>query len=127
MTLDSKIPSGPLAEKWTRHRFDMKLVNPANKRKYTVIVVGSGASGAHFALTALRKGRRVLMLDVGHTGLGEVNPGDTLEINISFDVTDNGGTFSYGIGNTPHVVPEPASISLLGLGGALLIRRKRRA
>jgi choline dehydrogenase-like flavoprotein len=43
-----------------------------------VVVVGSGASGAHFALTALQKGRRVLMLDVGHTGGAGVNPGDTL-------------------------------------------------
>ena len=40
--LDSKIPSGPLAEKWRKHKMDMKLVNPANKRKYEVIVVGAG-------------------------------------------------------------------------------------
>ncbi|MDZ4858066.1 MAG: fumarate reductase/succinate dehydrogenase flavoprotein subunit [Candidatus Hydrogenedentes bacterium] len=46
MSLDSKIPSGPIAEKWTRHKFEMKLVNPANKRKYTVIVVGTGLAGA---------------------------------------------------------------------------------
>jgi choline dehydrogenase-like flavoprotein len=44
----------------------------------TVVVVGSGASGVHFALTALRKGRRVLMLDVGHTGRDAVRPGDSL-------------------------------------------------
>lgn len=44
----------------------------------TIVVVGSGASGAHFALTALRKGRRVLMLDVGHTGQEAVRPADTL-------------------------------------------------
>src|SRR6058998_2372659 len=44
--LDSRIPSGPLAQKWDRHRFEMKLVNPANKRKFTVIVVGSGLAGA---------------------------------------------------------------------------------
>src|SRR5947209_8891430 len=46
MPLDSNIPSGPLAAKWDRHRFEMKLVNPANKRKYSVIVVGSGLAGA---------------------------------------------------------------------------------
>lgn len=46
MSLDSKIPSGPMAQKWTKHRFDMKLVNPANKRKYKIIVVGSGLAGA---------------------------------------------------------------------------------
>lgn len=46
MTLDSKIPAGPVAEKWARHKFNMKLVNPANKRKYKVIVVGTGLAGA---------------------------------------------------------------------------------
>jgi len=47
--LDAQIPSGPIADKWTRHRFEMKLVNPANRRKYTVIVVGSGLAGASAA------------------------------------------------------------------------------
>ena len=42
MQLDAKIPSGPLRDKWDRHRFELKLVNPANKRKFDVIVVGSG-------------------------------------------------------------------------------------
>jgi len=45
MKLDSKIPEGPLKDKWTNHRFNMKLVNPANKRKFRVIVVGSGLAG----------------------------------------------------------------------------------
>ena len=49
MTLDAKIPSGPLADKWDRHKFDIKLVNPANKRKFTIIVVGSGLAGASAA------------------------------------------------------------------------------
>ncbi len=49
MKLDAKIPSGPLAQKWDRHRFEMKLVNPANKRKFDVIVVGSGLAGASAA------------------------------------------------------------------------------
>jgi succinate dehydrogenase / fumarate reductase flavoprotein subunit len=49
MTLDSKVPSGALAEKWDRHRFESKLVNPANRRKYTVIVVGTGLAGASAA------------------------------------------------------------------------------
>jgi len=49
MELNSKIPSGPLAEKWDRHRFEMKLVNPANKRKYSVIMVGSGLAGGSAA------------------------------------------------------------------------------
>lgn len=45
MPLDSKIPEGPLAEKWTKHKFNLKLVNPANKRKYDIIVVGTGLAG----------------------------------------------------------------------------------
>jgi len=45
MELKANIPSGPIAQKWSKHRFDMKLVNPANKRKYSVIVVGSGLAG----------------------------------------------------------------------------------
>ena len=49
MKLDSKIPEGPLAEKWTKHKFNLKLVNPANKRKYDVIVVGTGLAGASAA------------------------------------------------------------------------------
>src|SRR5690348_6744311 len=46
LELNSRIPGGPLPEKWDRHRFEMKLVNPANKRKYNIIVVGSGLAGA---------------------------------------------------------------------------------
>ena len=49
MQLDSKIPSGPIDQKWSRSKFDMKLVNPANKRKYNVIVVGSGLAGGSAA------------------------------------------------------------------------------
>ncbi len=45
MELKANIPSGPIAQKWSKHKFDMKLVNPANKRKYSVIVVGSGLAG----------------------------------------------------------------------------------
>src|SRR6201997_5458572 len=51
MKLESKIPEGPLAEKWTKHKFNLKLVNPANKRKYDVIVVGTGLAGASAAAT----------------------------------------------------------------------------
>ncbi len=43
--LDAKIPSGPIEKKWEKHRFEMKLVNPANRRKYTVLVVGTGLAG----------------------------------------------------------------------------------
>ena len=49
MKLDSKIPSGPLAQKWDKHKFDMKVVNPKNKRKFNIIVVGTGLGGASAA------------------------------------------------------------------------------
>ena len=48
-TLDSKIPAGPIQEKWTNHKFNIKLVNPSNKRKYDIIVVGTGLAGASAA------------------------------------------------------------------------------
>ncbi len=51
MNLDSQIPEGPLSEKWDNHRFSSKLVNPANKRKYRIIVVGSGLAGGSAAAT----------------------------------------------------------------------------
>ncbi len=51
MTLDSKSPSGPIEKAWEKTRFDLKLVNPANKRKHTLIVVGSGLAGASAAAT----------------------------------------------------------------------------
>jgi succinate dehydrogenase / fumarate reductase flavoprotein subunit len=59
MKLDARIPSGPLAQKWDRHRFELKLVNPANKRKYDVIVVGSGLAGASAAATLAELGYKV--------------------------------------------------------------------
>src|SRR5829696_8797888 len=57
--LNSRIPAGPLAEKWEKHKFDMKLVNPANKRKYKVIVVGSGLAGGAAAATLSELGYNV--------------------------------------------------------------------
>jgi succinate dehydrogenase / fumarate reductase flavoprotein subunit len=59
MKLDAKVPSGPIEKKWEKHRFDMKLVNPANKRKYTVIMVGSGLAGAGGAASMAELGYRV--------------------------------------------------------------------
>ncbi|HZT31330.1 MAG TPA: fumarate reductase/succinate dehydrogenase flavoprotein subunit [Bryobacteraceae bacterium] len=51
MELSAKVPSGPIENRWDKHRFEMKLVNPANKRKYNVIVVGSGLAGGSAAAT----------------------------------------------------------------------------
>src|SRR5881397_2426073 len=59
MNLDARIPTGPLAQKWDRHRFDLKLVNPANKRKFDVIVVGTGLAGASAAATLAELGYTV--------------------------------------------------------------------
>ena len=60
MKLDARIPIGPLAEKWDRGRAEMKLVNPANRRKYTVIVVGTGLAGASAAAALGEQGYQVL-------------------------------------------------------------------
>ena len=57
--LNARIPDGPLAQKWDTHRFEMKLVNPANKRKYDVLVVGSGLAGASAAATLAELGYNV--------------------------------------------------------------------
>jgi succinate dehydrogenase / fumarate reductase flavoprotein subunit len=59
MSLDAKIPEGPLAEKWSKHKFNLKLVNPANKRKYDIIVVGTGLAGASAAATLAELGYNV--------------------------------------------------------------------
>src|SRR5476649_2453787 len=58
-TLDSKVPSGPLADKWRKHKADIKLVNPANKRKYEIIVVGAGLAGSSAASTLAELGYKV--------------------------------------------------------------------
>jgi len=56
MSLDAKIPGGPLADKWDRHKFELKLVNPANKRKYNIIVVGTGLAGGSAAASLAELG-----------------------------------------------------------------------
>ena len=70
MALNSNVPSGPLAQKWDRHKFDLKLVNPANKRKFDVIVVGTGLAGAaadhvHPVAYALMKHTKSLPVSAG--------------------------------------------------------------
>ena len=59
MSLDARIPAGPLGQKWQRHRNEIKLVNPANKRKYEVIVVGTGLAGGSAAATLAELGYNV--------------------------------------------------------------------
>src|SRR5687767_13712559 len=59
MNLDARIPAGPIEKKWDSHRFNMKLVNPANKRKFKIIVVGSGLGGASAAATLSELGYNV--------------------------------------------------------------------
>jgi succinate dehydrogenase / fumarate reductase flavoprotein subunit len=60
MELNSRIPSGPIENRWDKHRFEMNLVNPANKRKYTIIVVGTGLAGGAAAATLGELGYNVL-------------------------------------------------------------------
>ncbi len=59
MTLDAKIPAGPIQEKWDRHRFGVKLVNPANKRRFKILVVGTGLAGASAAASLAELGYQV--------------------------------------------------------------------
>jgi succinate dehydrogenase / fumarate reductase flavoprotein subunit len=59
MILDGKVPKGPIASKWDHHKFDLKLVNPANKRKFEVLVVGSGLAGASAAASLAELGYKV--------------------------------------------------------------------
>ena len=59
MNLDSKIPQGPVSEKWNSHKFSNKLVNPANRRKYHVIIVGTGLAGGSAAATLAEQGYNV--------------------------------------------------------------------
>ncbi len=62
MTLNSKIPEGPIQQKWDNHRFNLKLVNPANKRKYHIIVVGTGLAGSSAAASLAELGYNVTAL-----------------------------------------------------------------
>jgi len=59
MPLDAKIPGGPITEKWDRHLFELKLVNPANKRRYDIIVVGTGLAGGSASATLAELGYNV--------------------------------------------------------------------
>ena len=60
MKLDSKVPTGPIEDQWDKHRFELKLVNPANKRKHKVLVVGTGLAGASAAASLAELGYNVV-------------------------------------------------------------------
>ncbi|MCI0701142.1 MAG: hypothetical protein L0241_08670, partial [Planctomycetia bacterium] len=60
MNLDSRVPGGQLAEKWSRFQKEQRLINPANKSKYTIIVVGTGLAGASAAASLAELGYKVL-------------------------------------------------------------------
>ncbi|HZY11116.1 MAG TPA: FAD-binding protein, partial [Bacteroidota bacterium] len=62
MNLNAKIPEGQITEKWNNHRFNLKLVNPANRRKYDVIIVGTGLAGASAAASLGELGYNVTAL-----------------------------------------------------------------
>ena len=59
--LDSNLPAGDLADAWTQHKFDMKLVNPSNRRRHTVLVVGSGLAGGGAAASLGELGYNVIV------------------------------------------------------------------
>ena len=59
MQLNSKVPAGPIQDKWKNHKFSLKLVNPANKRKFEIIVVGTGLAGASAAASLAELGYKV--------------------------------------------------------------------
>ena len=65
--LDSKCPTGPMSERWSKHRFELKLVNPANKRKFHVLVVGTGLAGASAAASLAELGYKVTVLCIHDT------------------------------------------------------------
>ena len=71
MKLDPKVPEGPIQEKWDKHRFNMKLVNPSNKRKFKVLIVGTGLAGASAAASMAELGYNVelLLITIAHAEL----------------------------------------------------------
>ena len=98
-TLDSKIPDGSIADKWENHKFSMKLVNPNNKRRFEIIVVGTGLAGASAAasLSDLGSGPMVVLVK-------SPNPEGLIQ----------------GIGAVPGILPPPlneAALESRKLGG----------
>ena len=109
MTLDAKVPSGPVQEKWDRHRFELKLVNPANKRKFEVIMVGTGLAGG---AVPTRPGLVVVLTRMNSVEIDEANatawvgPGV-----INLDLSKQTDPLGY------HFAPDPSSQSACTIGG----------
>ena len=88
--LDGKCPSGPIAERWTQHKREMKLVAPNNRRKYTIIVVGTGLAGGSAAASLAELGYNVLsfcLQDTPRRAQGSSGPAADLCDNERISVT----------------------------------------
>ena len=123
MQLDGKVPEGPLAEKWDKHRFESKLVNPANKRKFNIIVVGTGLAGGSASASLAELGYNVKTFCIqdsprrAHSiaAQGGINasknyPNDGDSIWRLFYDTTKGGDFRAREGNVYRLAQVSASI-----------------
>jgi succinate dehydrogenase / fumarate reductase flavoprotein subunit len=121
--LDARIPAGPIAEKWSQHKFDVKLVNPANKRRFEVIVVGSGLAGAAAAATLGELGYQVKLFTFHDTprrahsiaAQGGINaaknyPNDGDSVHRLFYDTVKGGDFRAREGNVYRLAEVSVNI-----------------
>ncbi len=130
MALNSHIPEGPMADKWTNHKFESALVNPANKRKFKVIVVGTGLAGASAAATLAELGYQVTAISFHDTprrahsiaAQGGINaaknyPNDGDSVHRLFYDTVKGGDFRAREANV-HRLAE-VSVNIIDLGVAL--------
>src|SRR6266567_2013617 len=121
--LDAKIPPGPIADKWDNHKFSVKLVNPSNKRKFEIIVVGSGLAGAAAAATLGELGYRVKLFTFHDTprrahsiaAQGGINaaknyPNDGDSVHRLFYDTIKGGDFRAREGNVYRLAEVSVNI-----------------
>lgn len=110
INLDSKIPNGPIESKWKNHKFSSKLVNPANKRKHSVIVVGTGLAGASAAASLGELGYKVKAFCVHESP------------RRAHSVAAQGGIFMSAISNSPLNVAMSA-LPILPALATMLIKR----
>ena len=106
--LDSKIPKGPLAEKWTNHKNDINLVNPANKRNIDVIVIGTGLAGGAAAATLAELGYNVktAIVDISQEGFRNVafDFVNDPTANISLELTQTGDNLFFQREGTNSII-----------------------